>query len=204
MLRSEGDLFTAGNDIGEFAAAATGGSELRSVARFLRAITEAGRPIVAAVQGRAVGVGATLLLHCDYVVLAEDAELVTPFVNLALVPEAASTLLMPARIGHARAFAMFALGQSGSAQDALGWGLANEVVARADLLPRAQTVAQRLAAQPLGALIATKRLMRNQQMLTAQMNAELASFAERLKTDEAREAFAAFVERRPPAFNPST
>jgi enoyl-CoA hydratase/carnithine racemase len=104
VLRGEGDMFTAGNDVGEFAMmAASGLNSERHVSRFLDAIARSTKPLIAAVQGRAVGIGTTMLLHCDFVVLAEDAQLSTPFVNLALVPEAASTLLMPMRIGYARA-----------------------------------------------------------------------------------------------------
>ena len=113
VIRGEGDMFTAGNDVGEFAAIATGTFKgERHVARFVSAIARSSRPLVAAVQGRAVGIGTTMLLHCDFVVLAENAQLSTPFVNLALVPEAASTLLMPLRIGYARAYEMFALGET--------------------------------------------------------------------------------------------
>src|SRR5439155_1278445 len=113
LIRGEGDMFTAGNDVGEFAAIATGAVQgERHVGRFLQALARSSRPLVAAVQGRAVGIGTTMLLHCDLVVLAENALLSTPFVNLALVPEASSSLLMPLRIGYARAFEMFALGDA--------------------------------------------------------------------------------------------
>src|SRR5215467_8579333 len=126
VLRGEGDMFTAGNDVAEFAMMATGAFKgERHVSRFLDAITRSTRPLVAAVQGRAVGIGTTMLLHCDFVVLAEDAQLTTPFVNLALVPEAASTLLMPLRVGYARAYEMFALGESMNAATALNLGIAN-------------------------------------------------------------------------------
>lgn len=129
LLRAEGDMFSAGNDIGEFASIAMGeGGGQRNVVRFLHALARATRPLVAAVQGRAVGIGTTVLLHCDFVLLADNAQLSTPFVNLALVPEAASSLLMPARLGHVRAFEMFALGDAVSAESALAWGLANRVV----------------------------------------------------------------------------
>ncbi|GAH39287.1 unnamed protein product, partial [marine sediment metagenome] len=101
--------------------------------RFLRALAKASRPIVAAVQGNAVGVGTTMLLHCDLVYLADTARLMTPFVNLALVPEAASSLLLPARVGHARAYAMFALGEPVDGATAVNIGLANAVVPAADL-----------------------------------------------------------------------
>ncbi|MGF7147507.1 enoyl-CoA hydratase/carnithine racemase [Sphingomonas zeicaulis] len=201
LLRGEGDMFTAGNDVGEFAKVAAGGVPGPHVGRFLKALAGNAKPLIAAVQGRAVGVGTTMLLHCDLVVLAEDAVLTTPFVNLALVPEAASSLLLPARIGHARAFAMFALGEPVSARDALAWGLANRLVPTADLLPTAASLAERLAGQPLGAVIATKRLMRDAGPVAAQMEAENEQFDARLRTDEAREAFTAFAERRAPDFS---
>ncbi len=201
MFRGEGDKFTAGNDVGEFAAIATGAFQgERHVARFVEAIARASRPLVAAVQGRAVGIGTTMLLHCDFIVLAEDAQLSTPFVNLALVPEAASTLLMPLRIGYARAYEMFALGETVDARTALHMGIANRVVPLERLHAEAAAVAQRLARLPAGSLAATKRLMRNPEVLTAQIAAESECFAERLTTPEAREAFAAFAERRPPDF----
>jgi enoyl-CoA hydratase/carnithine racemase len=201
VLRGEGDMFTAGNDVGEFAAMATGAFKgERHVARFLQAIARASRPLVAAVQGRAVGVGTTMLLHCDFVVLAEDALLSTPFINLALVPEAASTILMPLRIGYARAYEMFALGETVDAKTALHLGIANRVVPLDRLHAEAASVAQRLAKLPAGSLAATKRLMRDPELLTAQIAAESAIFAERLATAEAREAFTAFAERRPPDF----
>ncbi len=201
VIRGEGDMFTAGNDVGEFAAIATGAFQgERHVMRFVQAIARATRPLVAAVQGRAVGIGTTMLLHCDFVVLAEDAQLSTPFVNLALVPEAASTLLMPLRIGYARAYEMFALGESVDAKTALHLGIANRVVPLDRLHAEAAAVAQRLAKLPAGSLAATKRLMRNPDVLTVQIAAEGECFAERLTTAEAREAFTAFAERRPPDF----
>ena len=153
VLRGEGDMFTAGNDVAEFAMMATGAFKgERHVSRFLDAITRSTRPLVAAVQGRAVGIGTTMLLHCDFVVLAEDAQLSTPFVSLALVPEAASTLLMPLRIGYARAYEMFALGEAVDAQTALRLGIANRVVPLAKLHAEAASVAARLAKQPAGSL----------------------------------------------------
>ncbi len=201
VLRGEGDMFTSGNDVGEFAGIATGAIRgERHVSRFVRALAQSSRPLVAAVQGRAVGIGTTMLLHCDFVVLAENAQLSTPFVNLALVPEAASTLLMPLRVGHARAFEMFALGDSTDAQTALRLGIANRVVPLDRLHAEAADVAARLAKLPAGSLAATKRLMRNPAALTAQIEAESERFAERLTTAEAREAFTAFAERRPPDF----
>lgn len=202
VLRGEGDMFTAGNDVGEFAMMATGAfNSERHVSRFVDAIARSTKPLVAAVQGRAVGIGTTMLLHCDFVVLAEDAQLSTPFVSLALVPEAASTLLMPLRIGYARAYQMFALGEDVDAKTALQLGIASRVVPLAKLHAEAAAIAARLAKLPAGSLAATKRLMRNAEVLTAQIGAESHIFAERLKTAEAREAFTAFAEKRPPDFS---
>ena len=201
LIRGEGDMFTAGNDVDEFAAIATDGVQGdRHVSRFLQALARSSRPLVAAVQGRAIGIGVTMLLHCDLVVLAENARLSTPFVNLALVPEAASSLLMPLRIGYARAFEMFALGEAVDARTALAWGLVNRVVPLDKLDGEARALAARLAKQPAGAVSATKRLMRNPEMLMAQMQAETEQFVARLKSIEAREAFTAFAERRSPDF----
>jgi enoyl-CoA hydratase/carnithine racemase len=155
---------------------------------------------VAAVPGLAVGVGTTMLLHCDLVFMAEGAKLSTPFVNLALVPEAASSLLLPARIGHVRAFAMFALGEAISAAEAFSLGLANKVLPKDDVLAAARQAAQALATRPLGAVVATKRLMREKQRILCRMAEEGAVFAQRLQSNEAREAFNAFAERRQPDF----
>jgi enoyl-CoA hydratase/carnithine racemase len=201
VLCGEGDMFTAGNDVGEFAMMTTGAFKgERHVSGFLDAITRSTKPLVAAVQGRAVGVGTTMLLHCDFVVLADDAQLTTPFVNLALVPEAASSLLLPLRIGYARAYQMFALGEAMDARTALQLGVANRVVPLDQLHAEAASVAAKLAKLPAGALAATKRLMRNAEGLAAQISAESGVFAERLNTAEAREAFTAFAEKRAPDF----
>src|SRR4029077_20651782 len=128
LFGSEGDVFTAGNDLADFASAAGGRRDEVQPHAFTAPLAGAKKPIVAAVPGLAVGIGTTMLLHCDLVYLAEGAKLSTPFVNLALVPEAASSMLLPARIGHARAFAMFALGESISAAEAFSLGLANKVL----------------------------------------------------------------------------
>lgn len=201
VIRGEGESFTAGNDLTDFLAIAGGQADFSSVVRFLHALAALAKPLVAAVQGRAVGVGLTMLLHCDYVLLSPDARLSAPFVSLALVPEAASSVLLPAAIGHRRAYAVFALGEEVTAEQALAWGLANRIVP-ADALPaEALSVAARLAAQPQGALVSTKRLMRDAGALTACMEGEMRQFHERLLSAEAREAFQAFIERRQPDFS---
>lgn len=202
LVQGDGDMFTAGNDVSEFAAIASGkGPSERHVHRFLHALAKATVPIVAAVHGKAVGVGTTMLLHCDYVLLAQDAQLITPFVNLALVPEAASSYLMPLRIGHARAFEMFAMGEPLDAQTAVAWGIANKVCNNDQLRAEARRMAERIAAKPAGSLSAMKALMRKAEALVAQMDSESAKFQERLTSAEAKEAFAAFAEKRKPDFS---
>ena len=183
-----------------FVSAATGKGDGLAAHGFIDALGRADKPIVAAVPGLAVGVGTTMLLHCDLVYLAEGATLSTPFVNLALVAEVASSMLLPARIGHVRAFAMFALGETISAAEALSLGLANKVLPKDKVLPAARQAARTLATRPLGAIVATKRLMRDKQRILGRMAEEGAVFAQRLQTNEAREAFKAFAERRKPDF----
>jgi len=201
LISAEGDTFSAGNDIGEFANASPDDTGPRNVLRFLRAIATLTKPVIAAVQGRAVGVGTTMLLHCDPVLLAENALLSTPFVNLALVPEACASLLMPARIGYVRAFSMFALGEAISAKDAVAWGIANKVVLIEELAEQSISLARRLTQQPSGALIATKKLMRDTSMIVSHMEIETVEFSHRLVSAEAKEAFSAFAQRRVPDFN---
>ncbi len=201
LFTGEGEAFTAGNDLADFAAVASGQSGTLEALPFIEALAAFDKPIVAAVPGLAVGIGTTMLLHCDLVFLAEGARLTTPFVDLALVPEAASSLLLPARIGHARAFAMFALGEPLGAQEAFALGLANRVLPAAEVLPAARQAAAMLAAKPPGAVRATRRLMRDAEALLAQTRAESEVFRERLQSAEAREAFTAFMERRPPDFS---
>lgn len=202
LFQGDGDSFTAGNDLADFSAQSKGTDEgEKHVVRFLKNLARATRPLVAAVQGNAVGVGTTMLLHCDLVYVADTARLMTPFVNLALVPEAASSHLLPARIGHARAYAMFALGEPVDGATAVSIGLANAMVPAAELRAKARGAAEALAKRPLGALAHTKALMRPVEAISAQMDREGAIFQERLKTAEAREAFAAFAERRQPDFS---
>jgi enoyl-CoA hydratase/carnithine racemase len=201
LIRSEGESFTAGNDLSDFAAISAGGAPTeRHVTRFLHALAMADKPIVAAVQGLAVGVGTTLLLHSDVVIVTDQARLSTPFVNLALVPEAASSELLQARIGYARAFTMIAMGEVVDGKTAVEWGLARYLVAPDSLRAKALAVAHTLAEKPIGALRASKRLMRDSAHLSQRMDRESAVFAERLKSPEAAEAFRAFAEKRAPNF----
>lgn len=198
LIGGAGAVFTAGNDLSDFAAVATGAmrQEDRQVGRFLDRLARLEAPLVAAVPGLAVGVGTTMLLHCDLVYLAEEAVLSTPFVDLALVPEAGSSLLLPRRIGHARAFAMLGLGERMTAREALAAGLANRVLAAGELEAAAMAAARALAGKPRRALRETKRLMRlDGDSLHARMTAENLVFAEQLRSPEARAAFAAFATR---------
>lgn len=198
LIQAEGDVFTSGNDLGDFAAAnrgepdaaRTGGNPL------LVALARATTPLVAAVNGRAVGVGTTMLLHCDLVFVSDDALLTTPFVNLALIPEAASSLTLPSRIGHARAFSMFVLGETVDARKAVDWGIANAAYPRTELRARARDAADAIAARPASAVRLTKMLMRDSAALAARMEIEGVHFAAQLKSAEARDAFAAFAEKR--------
>lgn len=205
LIQANGDMFTAGNDLGDFAAANAGDADANRAREggnpLLTALARATTPLVAAVQGRAVGVGVTMLLHCDLVYIAEDALLTTPFVNLALVPEAASSVLLPQRIGHARAFAMFVLGEAVDGKTAADWGIANAALPAAEVQPRARAAAEAVAARPPASVAITKALMRDPDRLTEVMAREGAHFAAQLKSAEAREAFAAFREKRPADFS---
>jgi enoyl-CoA hydratase/carnithine racemase len=201
LIQGNGDSFTAGNDLGEFAAINAGDRDRASGNSLVGAFARAEVPIVAAVQGRAVGVGCTMLLHCDMVFVTDDARLSTPFVNLALVPEAASSLLLPARIGHPRAFAMFVLGEPIDGVTAAAWGIANAVVRADELRTRARAAAETVAARPRSSVRLTKRLMRDSEALSRRIAEENRIFGEQLKSAEAREAFAAFREKRRPDFS---
>jgi len=197
LFTAEGDFFTAGNDLVDFAAQSSGAFEgPRHVGRFLERMIEAEKPVVAAVQGHAVGVGVTMLLHCDLVYIAEAAKLTTPFIDLGLVPENASSLTLVERLGHARAFAMLGLGEPLLGRDAAAYGIANAALLAAEVEPAARAAAQTLAKKPAESLRLTKNLMRRRKRLIRRMQQEGELFAERLKSPEARAAFAAFLERR--------
>jgi len=203
LFKGEGDSFSAGNDIADFIAIGSATSEPFDMAvfRFLKALADLDKPAVAAVRGRAVGIGVTLLLHCDLVVVAEDALLSTPFVNLALAPEAASTALLPAVIGHQRAFEMFALGEAIDGRTAHAWGIANRAVPAAEVEATAQAFAVKLAARAPNSIRKTKQLMRDAEALWALMQREGEAFGSQMKSPEAMEAFTAFTQKRAPDFS---
>jgi enoyl-CoA hydratase/carnithine racemase len=202
ILTGSGGVFTAGNDIGDFLATARGTGGLdKKVLRFIRLLPVVKKPLIAAVDGNAIGIGTTLLFHCDLVYAAPDATFATPFLDLGVVPEAASSLLMPARMGYTRAFAMLALGDPLSADDALAAGFVNAIVPASDLEATALAAAKRLSAKPPEALAVARRLMRGDpEIILARMDEEVAAFRERLRSPEAVEAFTAFFEKRPPNF----
>jgi enoyl-CoA hydratase/carnithine racemase len=193
LIEGSGGAFTAGNDMADFLSLANGGVEFNAPA-FIKEITVLSKPLVAAVEGVAVGVGTTLLFHCDLVYATPTAKFRMPFVDLGLVPEAGSTLLVPARIGLAKASEFLLLTDGFDAEEALRLGLVNALVPSADLAETAFNAACRLAAKPIGALRATRRLMRGGSAdILAAFEREIAAFGEALTSAEARAAFEAFL-----------
>ena len=195
-------MFTAGNDLADFLATAKGTGALGGdVLRFIRLLPVIEKPMIAAVDGIAIGIGTTLLLHCDLVYATPGSTFSTPFLDLGLIPEAASSLLMPLRMGYARAFEMLVLGETYDAERALAAGLVNRIVAPEALEPQALASAKRLAGKPPDALKIARRLMRGDpKAVLARTDEEAALFAQRLKSPEAAEAFTAFFEKRAPNF----
>jgi enoyl-CoA hydratase/carnithine racemase len=195
-------VFSAGNDIGDFLNQPPAGSG-SNVFRFLRGIANFPKPLVAAVCGPAVGVGTTLLFHCDLVYAGDNAAFSMPFVNLGLVPEAASSLLVPQMLGYHRAAEALLLGEPFMAEAALEVGLVNRVLPPTETNAYAQSVARKLAAKPLSSLVETKKLMKQgqQRQVLAQMDEEGALFTRMLGEAAAKEAFGAFMEKRKPDFS---
>jgi enoyl-CoA hydratase/carnithine racemase len=201
LLTGTGDTFTSGNDISDFQSRANSDGR-SSASRFLPSISSMQKPLIAGVNGAAVGVGTTMLAHCDLIVAARSARFVMPFTSLGLVPEAASSLLFPRLLGNQRASALLLLGEPLDADTAFQWGFVNRVVDDAALMDTAREMARRLAALPPQAVRLTKRLIRHGVPDVAGLMAEeLALFRERLGSREAREAFAAFMEKRRPDFS---
>ena len=202
LLHGNGDSFTAGNDLEDFVANQWKGQAMPPAVRFITAVVHATKPIVAAVQGSAVGVGVTILLHCDLVYAADNAKLMMPFVNLGIVPEAASTVLLPLQIGHQLASELLMLGTPISAQRGYELRIVNAVVAPGALLPTAMNAAQMLAEKPAAALRATKALMKKAGTAEIEraLREEVEVIAERLGSPETREALTAFQQKRKPNF----
>jgi enoyl-CoA hydratase/carnithine racemase len=197
LLAGAPGAFCAGADIGEFLEAAQSGGLRPKTVEFLHTLARNPKPLVAAVDGPAVGIGTTMLLHCDYVVAGSNASFATPFSKLGLIPEAGSSLLAPLRMGHARAFALLAMGRPLSADAAKEAGLVNEVVDPALVEQVALKAAQEIAALPAGAIAVSRALLRGEpDDVVKRIDTETMHFRQRLQSDEARAAFAAFLSRK--------
>lgn len=196
ILGSPG-AFSSGNDIGDFMKIAmTGERESMAVFDFLERIIMAPKPVVAGVDGLAIGIGTTMLLHCDYVVASGNSHFKTPFVDLGLVPEAGSSLKTPALSGHHRAFALLAMGEAFGANEAREAGFVNKVVDPEILEETAKSAANNLASKPVEALTLTRNLVRGDRTpVLERMREEAVLFGQRLESDEARQAFTAFMAR---------
>ena len=206
LITGQPGVFTSGNDIEDFMSRPPGqGSEgLDSpVFRFMKALLACDKPVVAAVTGAAIGIGTTLLLHCDLVYVADDARLAMPFVSLGLVPEFASSLLVPQLMGHRRAAEKLLLGEPFTAEQAVECGIANAVLPATEVVNHARRVAERFNALPPGAVREAKQLMRapQREQIEATIRTEGALFAKRLRSPEAMEAFQAFFQKRRPDFS---
>ena len=203
LFVGSGGMFTAGNDLKDFIAHATSGQKGMPIPalEFVRRLARVSKPMIGAVDGLAVGIGTTLLLHCDLVYASPAAYLKTPFLDLALVPEAGSSLLAQ-RMGYQRAFELLCLGASFDAARAEQAGLINRVMSADQLEPAAMAAAQALAAKPPAALRAARDLMRgvDNEAVKAKIEEEAKVFAACLESPEAQDAFKAFFEKRRPDF----
>ena len=195
VITSEGDHFTAGNDIKDFMANPPT-EESSEVARFLAALLEFPKPLIAAVKGNAIGVGTTMLLHCDIVIAAPNTNFSMPFTSLGLVPEAGSSKLFPELVGYQRAARIFMTGDSFSADEAKEMGLVESITADPEKV--AMEIAERIGQQPPQAIINTKALMKagKHDAVAAVMKAEFQIFALALQSDEAAEAFMRFMSKK--------
>ncbi|WP_416065596.1 crotonase/enoyl-CoA hydratase family protein [Rhizobium sp. ZK1] len=188
--------FSAGNDIGDFLAAAMGGSVGLELIDFLYALANAEKPLVSGIDGLAIGIGTTLNLHCDLTIASDRSQFRTPFVDLALVPEAGSSLIAPRIMGHQRAFAMLVAGEAFTAGDAKEAGLIWKVTTPEEVESQAIAAAAKLAAKPPEALKIARDLVRGpREEIIARIDEEVRHFAARMRSDEARAAFEAFMRR---------
>ena len=190
--------FCAGNDIGNFAQTSSSDEEKpRPSRRFMHALARNEKPLVAAVQGNAVGIGTTMLLHCDHVVASSEARIAAPFVRLGILPEAGSTLIAPRLMGHARAFSLLVTGRPMTADDARAAGFVNTVVPPAQVETEAMKAAQEIAALPADGVLTARRLLSgSRDELIARIDEEAALLRARLSSPEARAAFDAFLNRK--------
>jgi len=202
VLHGDASVFTAGNDVGDFLRSPPT-SDDSPVLRFLAALSGFAKPLIGAVNGPAVGVGTTMLLHCDLVYAAEDAQFSLPFARLGLCPEAGSSVLLPALAGYARAAEKLFFGEPFDAIEARNMGLVNKVLPAAEVLAHALDRAQALTRLPSASLMQTKRLMRAPlaAQVAAAMTDEARTFRRMLTEPAAREAFEAFLQKRKPDFS---
>lgn len=202
VLEGSHGVFTSGNDLLDFMNEPNI-HESHPTVRFMTSLQNCSKPVVAVVEGHAVGIGTTLLLHCDLVYAAEDAKLQLPFVNLGLCPEYASSYLLPRLLGQQKAAELLLLGEAFSGADASSMGFVNAAVPASELAAYAETKIQRLAAQPPAAVRLSKSLLRQTQHIgvNAALAAEFIGFAESLKSDECKESVTAFFEKRAPDFS---
>jgi enoyl-CoA hydratase/carnithine racemase len=200
LWHGAGNSFSAGNDIEDFMKNPPAPGESPQ-AQLIHALINFEKPLIAAVQGAAIGGGTTMLAHCDFVYAGESAKFQLPFVNLALVPEFGSSYLLPLRFGYARAAELILLGRPFNASRAAEFGLVTQVVPDQSLLATATETARTLAAKPAAAVQASKRLMKRplREQLEQAVKLELEVFAERVRSDDAKEAFKAFFAKRQPA-----
>ena len=197
LIAGAPDIFCAGNDLNDFVAMARTGALGTPIVRFLHALARCEKPLVAAVSGAAVGIGTTMLLHCDQVIASDNAVLLTPFVSLGLLPEAGSSLIAPRLMGHARAFSLLVMGKSLSAEAAKSVGIVNAVVPAAELDAQSLAVAREIAALPAESVSAARRLMRgNVEEIVARIDEEVEAFKTRLASPEAKAALAMFLNRK--------
>ena len=197
-----GDSFSAGNDVEDFLKNPPGPGESPQ-AQLMNALVDFDKPLVAAVHGAAIGGGTTMLLHADFVYAGESAKFQMPFINLALVPEFGSSFSLPARFGHIRAAELILLGLPFDARRAADLGFVTQVVSDQNLLATAMETAQKLAAKPAGALQASKRLLKGpfREQTRAAMKAELETFSAQVRSEDAKEALNAFLQKRRPDFS---
>jgi enoyl-CoA hydratase/carnithine racemase len=201
IFTGKAEIFTAGNDLDDFLKNPPQSTK-SPVYQFIQNLSHATKPVVAAVSGPAVGIGTTLLLHCDFVYAADNARFSMPFAKLGLCPEFASSLLLPQIVGYQRAAEKLMLGEAFSAQEACAMGFVNKILPPAEVLAFAQAQAAKLVALPTSSLRATKRLMKGKQIaaVEAKIKEESVLFSEMLLSKEAKEAFTAFFEKRKPDF----
>jgi enoyl-CoA hydratase/carnithine racemase len=202
LITGQPGVFTAGNDLEDFLKRPPVGED-SPVFRLMKALSRCDKPVVAAVTGIAVGIGTTMLLHCDLVYVSAEARLTMPFVALGLVPEFGSSWLLPRLMGQVRAAEKLLLGDPFTAAEAVELGLANAVLPPAEVVPHARRIAERFNALPPQAVRETKRLLRRPltEPIERAMQAEASVFVERLRSPEAREALQAFLEKRKPDFS---